>query len=49
MEMKLVDSSNVFGESNFHIQLAPAFRQDIFLDVQIAELTLSYILEKLQK
>jgi len=47
MEMKLVASSNAIGESNFHIQLTPAYRQDIFRDKQIAELTLAYILEKL--
>jgi putative transposase len=47
MEMKLVASSNAIGESNFHIQLTPAYRQDIFRDGQIAELTLAYILEKL--
>ena len=49
MEMKLVASSNAVGESNFHIQLTPAFRQDIFRDEQIAELTLAFILEKLQE
>jgi len=49
MEMKLVASSSAVGESNFHIQLTPAFRQDIFRDEQIAELTFAYILEKLQK
>jgi REP element-mobilizing transposase RayT len=49
MEMKLVASSNAVGESNFHIQLTPAYRQDIFRDEQVAELTLAYILEKLQK
>src|SRR4030042_4206930 len=49
MEKELVASSNAVGESNFHIQLTPAFRQDIFRDEQIAELTLAYILEKLHE
>ena len=49
METKLVASSNAIGESNFHIQLTPAYRQDIFRDKQIAELTLAYILEKLHE
>ena len=49
MEMKLVASSNAIGESNFHIQITPAFRQDIFYDKEIAELTLAYIVEKLQE
>lgn len=47
MEMKLIKSSHAVGESNFHIQLTPAYRQDIFLDEQIAELTLAYIVEKM--
>ena len=49
MEMKLITTSHAVGESNFHIQLTPAFRQDIFADGQVAELTFAYILEKLQK
>ncbi len=47
MEKELVVSSNAIGESNFHIQLTPAFRRDIFRDERVAELTLAYILEKL--
>jgi putative transposase len=47
MEMKLIKTSHAVGESNFHIQLTPAYRQDIFEDKEIAELTLAYILEKL--
>ena len=49
MEMKLIKSSHAVGESNFHIQLTPAYRQDIFQDEQVAELTFAYILEKLQE
>jgi len=45
--MKLVKSSHAVGESNFHIQLTPAYRKDIFCDDEIRELTLAYILEKL--
>lgn len=47
MEMKLIKSSHAVGESNFHIQLTPAYRQDIFVNEQVAELTLAYIIEKL--
>lgn len=47
MEKELIVSSHAIGESNFHIQLTPAYRQDIFRDENIAELTLAYILEKL--
>ncbi|MFW6173920.1 MAG: IS200/IS605 family transposase [Elusimicrobiota bacterium] len=49
MEMKLIKSSHAVGESNFHIQLTPAYRRDIFEDENIAELTLAYILEKLNE
>ena len=49
MEKELILSSHAVGESNFHIQLTPAFRQDIFADDQVAELTLAYILEKISK
>ena len=49
MKMELVKSSHAVGESNFHIQLTPAYRQDIFRDEQVSELTLAYILEKLNE
>ena len=49
MEMKLIKSNHAVGESNFHIQLTPAYRQDIFEDKQVAELTLAFILEKLNE
>ena len=47
MKMELIKSSHAVGESNFHIQLTPAYRQDVFADEQVSELTLAYIVEKL--
>src|SRR3989344_4040458 len=47
MENELIVSGHAIGESNFHIRLTPAYRQHIFVDEQIAELTLAYIIEKL--
>lgn len=47
MKTELIKSSHAVGESNFHIQLTPAYRQPIFADEQVAELTLAYILEKI--
>ncbi len=47
--MELIKSSHTIGESNFHIQLTPAYRQDVFNDEQVSELTLAYIIEKLNK
>jgi putative transposase len=49
MEMKLVVSAHAVGERNFHIQLTPAYRQDVFEDGQVAELTLAFIIEKLNE
>ena len=49
MEKELILSSNAIGESNFHIQLTPAFRRQIFRDEQVAELTFAYVLEKLNE
>ncbi len=49
MKMELIKSSHTIGESNFHIQLTPAYRQDVFEDEQVSELTLAYIIEKLNK
>ena len=47
MKTELIKSSHAVGESNFHIQLTPAYRKPIFADEQVAELTLAYILEKM--
>src|SRR3989344_5593397 len=49
MKLELIKSAHAVGESNFHIQLTPAFRQDIFSDGNVAELTLAYIIEKLDE
>jgi putative transposase len=49
MEKELIISNNAVGESNFHIQLTPAYRQKIFLDEKVSEFTLAYILEKLSE
>jgi REP element-mobilizing transposase RayT len=49
MKTELVVSSSSVGESNFHLQLTPAYRQDIFADPLVRELTLGYILQKLKQ
>ncbi len=49
MEPELVTSSHAIGESNYHLQLTPAYRRDIFVDPLVRELNLAYILEKLKK
>lgn len=47
MEIKLIKSNHAVGESNFHLQLTPAYRRGIFENAQTSELTLAYIAEKL--
>jgi putative transposase len=49
MNTELVVSQHAVGESNFHLQLTPAYRQDIFADSLVRELTLAYILQKLKE
>ena len=49
MESELIISSHAVGEANFHIQLTPAYRQTIFEDRLVRELTLAYVLEKLNQ
>jgi len=49
MKKELVISGHATGESNFHIQLTPAYRRDIFAEPLVQELTLAYIVEKMQK
>ncbi len=49
METELIVSSHAVGESNYHIQLTPAYRQTIFENSLVRELTLAYILEKLNQ
>jgi len=49
MKNELVVSSHAVGESNYHLQITPAYRQDIFEDEKVKELTLAYILTKLKE
>ena len=49
MEIKLIKSSHAIGESNYHLTLTPAYRQDIFVDRLVRELTLGYIISKLKE
>ena len=41
MNTELIASAHAVGESNYHIQLTPAYRRDIFSDPLVAELTIS--------
>lgn len=49
MNIKLIKSSHAVGESNYHLVLSPAYRQDIFVSKLIQELTISYIFQKFKE
>lgn len=49
MTEKLMTSGHAVGESNYHIVLTPAYRQDIFREHLIQELTIAYIATKLKE
>jgi len=46
---ELIKHSHSVGESNFHYQLTPAYRQDIFIDIRIRKLTKAYLLAKAEE
>lgn len=46
MKNDLSHSAHTVGESNLHLQFTPAYRQDIFADPLVRELTIAYLLEK---
>jgi REP element-mobilizing transposase RayT len=46
METKLLVSAHAIGESNYHLQLTPAYRQNVFEDALLRELTIAYIAQK---
>jgi len=49
MKNELIVSNHAVGESNYHLQLTPAYRRDIFYDPLVQELTLAYIVIKLKE
>ena len=49
MQNELVLSGHAIGESNYHLQLTPAYRQDIFRVLLVQELVMGYIMQKLKQ
>ena len=49
MKIETKSYSHAVGEFNFHIQLTPAFRQDIFADEKVLKLTKAYISAKMHE
>jgi putative transposase len=44
MKIELFSSSHSVGEANYHIQITPAYRQDIFANEMVKILTRDYLL-----
>ena len=44
MKIELLSSSHSVGEANYHIQITPAYRRDIFADEMVKILTRDYLL-----
>lgn len=49
MKNELNHSAHTVGETNLHLQFTPAYRQDIFRDPLVRELTIAYLVERAQQ
>ena len=49
MKIEVRNYSHAVGEFNYHIQLTPAFRQDVFEDERVLKLTKAYISSKMNE
>lgn len=49
MKYEVVKEHHAVGESNFHYQLTPAYRQPIFADERVRKLTEAYLRAKAQE
>ena len=49
MKIETRNYSHAVGEFNYHIQLTPAFRQDVFEDEKVLKLTKAYISSKMNE
>ena len=46
MKNDLQHSCHTVGESNLHLQFTPAYRQEIFYNNIVKELTIAYLVER---
>jgi len=46
---ELRHSAHTVGETNLHLQFTSAYRQDIFVDSLVRELTIAYLVERAQE
>ena len=49
MKIQTTSYSHAVGEFNFHIQLTPAYRRNIFADEKIRKLTRAYLVAKIEE
>ncbi len=49
MKIKTRSYSHAVGEFNFHIQLTPAYRRDVFADEKVMKLTKAYLVAKIEE
>jgi len=49
MKNELVRNPHSVGECNLHLQITPAYRQDVFVDPLVRELTVAYLIQKAQQ
>ena len=47
--MKIKNYSHAVGEFNYHIQLTPAFRREIFAEEKVMKLTKAYLVAKIEE
>jgi len=49
MKIQTTNYSHAVGEFNYHIQLTPAFRRNIFADEKVRKLTNAYLVAKIEE
>jgi len=49
MKIQTTSYSHAVGEFNYHIQLTPAYRRDVFGDEKVRKLTQAYLVAKIEE
>ena len=47
MKFEIKSYSHAVGEFNYHIQLTPAFRREVFENERVMKLTIAYVTSKI--
>ena|SRR3990167_4743122 len=48
MKIQIRSYSHAVGEFNYHIQLTPAYRREVFENVKVMKLTIAYVTSKIE-